>query len=382
MKTQPIATWNPQRDLWETDQVDIFGNTDAYTDTLPKSGSIRNGKLFAKTSWAEEHPNRNYNNKATSSALSTPTMQAVQHPINADSGEGTSDDYNRETTVAPRVLPTPVAHPSGNSPEDHLRKKPGRKVVTDLSIIVENNLMETGGEIQQSHDNANPNTDSERLFPTPKASDGIMGRPRTTGRPIEQSTNLCTIVTLLPTPNTMDSLPAREGEARERQLHRGDMNSSRRSSMGNLREDILEIAPENLPTPQARDGNCWGGQHPDYRRAGNHQACLPDAATIMGEGSETPHVSPFGRYAEAVERWEKQTRPAPPPTEYNSRNKPRLAAPFAEWMMGLPEGWVTSNEIGLTRAQQLKAIGNGVVPQQAAAAISFLLNRAIDSIEN
>ncbi|WP_245990490.1 hypothetical protein [Corynebacterium pseudopelargi] len=45
---------------------------------------------------------------------------------------------------------------------------------------------------------------------------------------------------------------------------------------------------------------------------------------------------------------------------------------FAEWMMGLPEGWVTSPKIGLTRAQQLKAIGNGVCPQQAIAAIGTL----------
>lgn len=38
--------------------------------------------------------------------------------------------------------------------------------------------------------------------------------------------------------------------------------------------------------------------------------------------------------------------------------------------MGLPDGWVTSPEIGLTRAQQLKALGNGVVPQQAGVALA------------
>lgn len=42
-------------------------------------------------------------------------------------------------------------------------------------------------------------------------------------------------------------------------------------------------------------------------------------------------------------------------------------------MMGLPEGWVTDPDIGLTRAQQLKAIGNGVCPQQAAEALTRLL---------
>lgn len=38
--------------------------------------------------------------------------------------------------------------------------------------------------------------------------------------------------------------------------------------------------------------------------------------------------------------------------------------------MGLPEGHVT--EVGLTRNQQLKALGNGVVPQQAAAALRLM----------
>lgn len=48
---------------------------------------------------------------------------------------------------------------------------------------------------------------------------------------------------------------------------------------------------------------------------------------------------------------------------------------FVEWLMGLPPGWVTDPEIGLTRAQQLKALGNGVVPQQATAALTHLLER-------
>lgn len=41
--------------------------------------------------------------------------------------------------------------------------------------------------------------------------------------------------------------------------------------------------------------------------------------------------------------------------------------------MGLPAGHVTDPAIGLTRTQQLKALGNGVVPQQAAAALTQLL---------
>ena len=43
--------------------------------------------------------------------------------------------------------------------------------------------------------------------------------------------------------------------------------------------------------------------------------------------------------------------------------------------MGLPAGHVT-NVPGLTRTQQLKALGNGVVPQQAEAALRLLAARA------
>lgn len=40
--------------------------------------------------------------------------------------------------------------------------------------------------------------------------------------------------------------------------------------------------------------------------------------------------------------------------------------------MGLPDGHVTDVP-GLTRADMLKALGNGVVPQQAAAALRIML---------
>ena len=80
----------------------------------------------------------------------------------------------------------------------------------------------------------------------------------------------------------------------------------------------------------------------------------------------------WGPYAAAVRRWERLTRPAPAPTELNRNGKPRLNAEFASWMMGLPEGHVTQVP-GISRADQLKAIGNGVCPQQAAAALTKLL---------
>jgi DNA (cytosine-5)-methyltransferase 1 len=50
-------------------------------------------------------------------------------------------------------------------------------------------------------------------------------------------------------------------------------------------------------------------------------------------------------------------------------------------MMGLPAGWVTEVP-GLTRNDQLKALGNGVVPQQAAHAVRTLLKYAPAVVRN
>jgi DNA (cytosine-5)-methyltransferase 1 len=74
------------------------------------------------------------------------------------------------------------------------------------------------------------------------------------------------------------------------------------------------------------------------------------------------------QYAKAINAWEQLTRPAPTPLQDE-----KLSPAFVEWMMGLPEGWVTNVEI--SRSQQMQALGNGVVPQQAYAAYKHLLEQ-------
>ncbi len=83
----------------------------------------------------------------------------------------------------------------------------------------------------------------------------------------------------------------------------------------------------------------------------------------------------WGRYAEAVIRWEQIVgRPAPAPALLSDASGPRPAPAFVEWLMGLPTGWVTDERHGLTLNQQLTALGNGVLPRQATTALhTFLL---------
>ncbi|MEU1299968.1 DNA cytosine methyltransferase [Streptomyces shenzhenensis] len=88
---------------------------------------------------------------------------------------------------------------------------------------------------------------------------------------------------------------------------------------------------------------------------------------VHHDHSNDGRASAWGPYATAVTRWETATRPAPQPTDDAGRLSPR----FVEWMQGLPPGWVTDTP-GLGRPAQLTALGNGVVPQQAARALQIL----------
>lgn len=152
-------------------------------------------------------------------------------------------------------------------------------------------------------------------------------------------------------------------------------------------------AVNHLPTPRCSDSNgagAHGAGGADLRTAIldlGGQPYLPtprasdpaNASSRASDGFRPPlgevvrDESMFGKYEPVVHRWEAVTgMPAPVPTELNKNGRPRLNAAFSEWMMGLPPGWVTQVP-GVTRAQQLKACGNGVVPQQAAAALRHLL---------
>lgn len=85
-------------------------------------------------------------------------------------------------------------------------------------------------------------------------------------------------------------------------------------------------------------------------------------------------LASWGDYAPAIARWETVLgRPAPAPTEPGKNGNPRLSPVFVEFLMGLPAGHVTDPAIGLTRNEQLKCLGNGVVWQQCAAATRAFL---------
>lgn len=198
--------------------------------------------------------------RSSSTWCRVPTQSASDHKAGChQEGRGMS------LSQAAQMLQTPVAQPSGNSPEAHLQKKPGRERVADQAIIVEHGLLATGG--------------------------------------------------LLPTPQATNATASSTGYG------------------ANLSEVARDI-----------------------------------------------DASDFGVYASAIARWEQALgRPAPAPTVPPTREggRARLSTKFVEWLMGVPEGHVTGEDLGLSREQQLRLLGNGVVPQQGAAAIYRLTKIAL-----
>ena len=95
----------------------------------------------------------------------------------------------------------------------------------------------------------------------------------------------------------------------------------------------------------------------------HRNSCKTPCDTCCERFSPIGNVSELGR--RFTPRREMHLLEVPSPLDEG-----KLNAKFVEYMMGLPEGWVT--DVGLSRSQQLKILGNGVVPQQAEYALELL----------
>jgi len=101
------------------------------------------------------------------------------------------------------------------------------------------------------------------------------------------------------------------------------------------------------------------GTNWDEHGIGLEDATYTDGDEQQGDGA-------MSRLGSRFNTWDQMCLQAAPDALVNDK----LNAQFVEYMMGLPIGWVTDLEI--SRAQQLKILGNGVVPQQAFYALQLL----------
>jgi DNA (cytosine-5)-methyltransferase 1 len=96
-------------------------------------------------------------------------------------------------------------------------------------------------------------------------------------------------------------------------------------------------------------------------------ASLGVALRLAFEGRSIDGTEQPGKYDEAIVTWEEKTRPAPKTLNEDGL----LDEAFVSWMMGLPDGWLDAENV--SRKDKMILCGNGVVPQQAEAAISEIL---------
>ena len=138
--------------------------------------------------------------------------------------------------------------------------------------------------------------------------------------------------------------------------------------------------PELLPSPAARDfrsgkSNLIGT---NARPLSEVVEMLPDQSPGISTTSDSGRAFwDWKQYHPAILRWERVlNRPCPHPVEPGKRSGQRLSAPFVEWMMDVPPGWVTAVP-GLSRDAQLKILGNGVVPRHGALGLWLIAGRAV-----
>lgn len=93
--------------------------------------------------------------------------------------------------------------------------------------------------------------------------------------------------------------------------------------------------------------------------------CLRSKSSGLADGQNQGQARHEYRFSLQMDR---QTVP-------NTLDQGRLNPKFVEYMMGLPEGWVTNCD--MTTNNQLKLLGNGVVPQQAYYALQLLCETPI-----
>jgi len=218
-------------------------------------------------------------------------------------------------------LPTPTTQDSSGSCRDH------------------------GGDLLHEVTCGCSRTTRRKLMPTPVASEGTGA-----GAKGEGGLNLRTQVATLPTPTTMDAKATNDYDTAQKFLREGRQNC---------------LTYEMMPTPVASEGTKAPSQQTSEVKSKTGQVWLSNVAKDV-------EIS-WGKFEPAVRRWESIIgRTAPAPTKPDGKDGAhRLSSEFTEWMMGVPAGWITG--VGLSRNDELKACGNGVVPQQAELALRMLL---------
>ena len=304
--------WNTQKKIWQHSTADhLFEQWELFSETWPTSGMTRNGQVF-ELPMQERHTS---DSESSSSPIPLFGTLTTEPTVRSDAFRG------KGTNVAEFVkdlLHTPDATPdAGNT---RIQNRTGPQGLGKQAKSLAPNLLPTTRANEPGSTSPGYGDSLNDI-----ANRVVNGHARKD---------------LLPTPAVSDNRGAARSE-----VEAGDPKHR------------LKVAVELLPTTRSSMAN---GASQKELEAGNPKFRI-----------ET--VTNWGKFEPAIKRWEQVIeRKAPAPTKPDGKDgNHRLSSKFTEWMMGLPEGWIT--DVGLTRNEELKACGNGVVPQQAELALRILL---------
>lgn len=320
---QPTLIWNSARGVWEKAGTAnlLCAHSELFSGTWPTSGMMLAGKVYELQTQERHTTGSEFSSLPEETMIRTPSVtdstggaRSAKQASERGQMVKTADQmaqlaFENGLKVSPAVANSLLPTPKARDAQAEGYEAGLRRASPQVGTIAK--------AIVDGDDRIN-------LMPTPTTRDHKDGtEPHERNGVIQTDTVVRAVFNsgevLLPTPNTM--------EHREIKTPEQIAELKKRSPGGyrNLREEVVHEAIN------------WGKFEPAIRRW----------ETILG-------------------------RPAPAPTKPDGKDGAhRLSSEFTEWMMGVPEGWITG--CGLSRNDELKACGNGVVPQQAELAIRMLI---------
>lgn len=241
------AIWNPARDVWETESIDLFSeHSDVWSETWPTSGMTRNGVVYALPTPEPHTVDTGYSSlptpRASRGASGTETMYAL--------GAERSDENRPQGEV---ILPTPRASDTGTEGRRASEgfRPPMSQVIFELLKTPTSQLAVNGGSQHPEKRKAGGHgptlaDEVEHLLPTPVVTDAAGTRNSTANRsnPNSRHHSGSTLTdVLLPTPTTQDA------------SNTGGPSQFDRNSLP------LNTVVTLLPTPAANDSGNTPEQH-------------------------------------------------------------------------------------------------------------------------
>lgn len=377
----PWAVFDRERDVWRSGETRLDGTADVFDGVWPTDGVMVSGRVWTAPAWPAVLPRLS----------------------GAPARHGDTDPRHR-VSGSP-LIPTPAARDAkGLNQRRNQENLPG--------------AMELGTRLRSA-----PAT---VFMPTPRANDGAK-EPSYSGHRVNLSGAVLGQASLLPTPTASDGMAER---MRSGMWHAG----SRRAMNLGIAGRIVTAGEGKARDPESYGFRVdWGRFTPAVRRwetilgrpapdptqatrrlrvlAGRLPARLRDGVWCARRIAATlPHGVDWPCRRRVIDRWAAVGAPGlidpvwrsiasrDPDDPVGCTRLParsvldlwfraahtrvtvaNLSPRLAEWMMGLPAGWVTDPAIwrnvpGNHRMLQLRALGNGVCPPQAERAVRDALD--------